>query len=62
MERDDIDIIDISTPTYLPRYGDCRGEENRKHIFLEKPFSLTLEQALAEMYEAVLRSRCDSLR
>lgn len=51
--RDDIDIIDISTPTYLHHDMAIAAAEARKHIFLEKPFALNLEQAQA-MYKAVL--------
>ncbi len=51
--RDDIDIIDISTPTYLHHDMALAAAAARKHIFLEKPFALNLAQAQA-MYKAVL--------
>jgi predicted dehydrogenase len=53
IERDDIDIVDIVTPTYLHHDMAIAAAKARKHIFLEKPFSLSLEQARA-MYQAVL--------
>jgi predicted dehydrogenase len=43
--RPDIDIIDIATPTYLHHEMAVAAAEHGKHIFLEKPFSLTVEQA-----------------
>ncbi len=53
IERDDIDIVDIATPTYLHHEMAIAAANARKHIFLEKPFALTLEQA-RDMYKAVL--------
>lgn len=51
VERDDIDIIDISVPTYLHRDIAVAAAKAGKHIFCEKPFAITLEEA-REMYEA----------
>lgn len=51
VERDDIDIIDISVPTNLHHEIALAAAANGKHIFCEKPFAVTLEQA-KEMYEA----------
>lgn len=51
VERDDVDIIDISVPTHLHHEIAVAAAENGKHIFLEKPFALTLDEA-QEMYEA----------
>lgn len=51
IERDDIDIIDISVPTYLHRDIAVAAAKAGKHIFCEKPFALNLEEA-REMYEA----------
>lgn len=45
--RPDIDIVDISTPTYLHHDMAVAAAENGKHIFLEKPFSITLDEARA---------------
>lgn len=43
--RPDIDIVDIATPTYLHHEMAVAAANHGKHIFLEKPFSLTVEQA-----------------
>lgn len=43
--RPDVDIVDIATPTYLHHEMAVAAAEHGKHIFLEKPFSLTIEQA-----------------
>ncbi|MCL4805056.1 MAG: Gfo/Idh/MocA family oxidoreductase [Anaerolineae bacterium] len=43
--RPDIDIVDIATPTFLHHEMAMAAAENGKHIFLEKPFSLTVDQA-----------------
>jgi predicted dehydrogenase len=48
--RDDIDIIDISVPTYLHHEIAVAAAKAGKHIFLEKPFAITLDEA-REMYE-----------
>lgn len=50
VERDDIDVIDISTPTFLHHDIAVEAAKRGKHIFCEKPIALTLEQA-KEMYE-----------
>lgn len=51
VKRDDIDIIDISVPTYLHHDIAIAAAENGKHIFCEKPFTFTVEEA-REMYDA----------
>ena len=51
VERPDIDIIDICTPTYLHKEIAVAAAQNGKHIFCEKPLALTFSQA-KEMYEA----------
>lgn len=51
VERDDIDIIDISVPPYLHYEIAIAAAAAGKHIFCEKPFALTVEQA-REMLEA----------
>ncbi|MCC6605705.1 MAG: Gfo/Idh/MocA family oxidoreductase [Anaerolineae bacterium] len=51
MERDDVDIVDISVPTYLHRDIAVAAAKAGKHIFCEKPFALNLDEA-REMYEA----------
>ncbi|HNS32305.1 MAG TPA: Gfo/Idh/MocA family oxidoreductase [bacterium] len=49
--RKDIDIIDISVPTYLHRDIAVEAAREGKHIFCEKPVALNSAQA-EEMYEA----------
>lgn len=51
IERDDIDIVDISVPTYLHREIAVAAAEAGKHIFCEKPFAVSVEDAQA-MYDA----------
>lgn len=51
IERDDVDIIDISVPTYLHHEIAIAAAEAGKHIFCEKPFAITLKEA-QEMYDA----------
>lgn len=50
--RPDIDIVDISTPTYLHCDMAVAAAEAGKHVFLEKPFSLTVAEA-RRMVDAV---------
>jgi predicted dehydrogenase len=51
IERDDIDIVDISVPTHLHKEIAVAAAKAGKHIFCEKPIALSYEQA-KEMYEA----------
>ncbi|MFZ1397452.1 MAG: Gfo/Idh/MocA family oxidoreductase [Candidatus Promineifilaceae bacterium] len=51
VERDDVDIVDISVPTHLHRDIAVAAAKAGKHIFCEKPFALNLAEA-REMYEA----------
>ena len=53
--RDDIDIVDICTPTYLHHDIAIAAARAGKHIFCEKPIALNSEQAKA-MYEAAKAS------
>ena len=53
--RDDIDIVDISTPTYLHHDIVVAAAKAGKHIFCEKPIALDSGQAKA-MYEAAQAS------
>jgi predicted dehydrogenase len=53
--RPDVDIVDIATPTYLHHDMAVAAAEHGKHIFLEKPFSITVEQA-RQMVDAVERA------
>lgn len=48
--NDDIDIVDISVPTYLHHEMAVAAAKAGKHIFCEKPFALTTVEA-KEMYE-----------
>ncbi len=49
--RDDVDVIDISVPTHMHREIAVAAAEAGKHIFCEKPFAITVDDARA-MYEA----------
>ena len=51
VERDDIDIIDISTPPALHRDIAVEAAKRGKHIFCEKPIAMDTEEA-REMLEA----------
>jgi predicted dehydrogenase len=51
IERDDIDIIDISVPTHMHREIAVAAAAAGKHIFCEKPMAATVEDAQA-MHEA----------
>jgi len=50
VERDDVDIVDISVPTYMHHEIAVAAAKAGKHIFCEKPFAITVEEA-KEMYE-----------
>ncbi len=50
VERDDVDIVDVSVPTHLHRDIAVAAARNGKHVFLEKPFALTVDEA-REMYK-----------
>ena len=52
IERDDIDIVDISAPPGLHHDIAIAAAQAGKHIFCEKPIALTSAEAKA-MYEAV---------
>jgi len=51
VERKDVDIVDICTPTWLHQEIAVAAARNGKHIFCEKPITLTYAGA-KEMYEA----------
>jgi predicted dehydrogenase len=51
VERPDIDVIDIVTPTFLHQEIAVAAAKNGKHVFCEKPIALTYASA-REMYEA----------
>ncbi len=53
--RPDVDIVDIATPTYLHHDMAVAAADHGKHVFLEKPFALSVEQARA-MLAAVERA------
>jgi predicted dehydrogenase len=49
--RDDIDLVDVSTPGYLHRDVVIAALEAGKHVYCEKPLANTLDEA-AEMVRA----------
>jgi len=51
IDRDDIDIVDISTPTALHHELAVEAARAGKHIFCEKPVALDSKQA-QEMHDA----------
>ena len=55
LERDDIDVAAIALPPALHREVTIAFLENGKHVILEKPMALTLEEE-DEMLEAEKRS------
>jgi predicted dehydrogenase len=52
MERDDIDIVNIGTPTFEHKEMVIAAAKAGKHIICEKPFTLTYDDA-KDMVEAV---------
>lgn len=52
MERDDIDVVDIGTPTFQHKEMVIAAARAGKHIVCEKPFTLTYADA-KEMVDAV---------
>lgn len=52
VSRDDVDIIDISVPTYLHHDIAIAAAQAGKHIFCEKPFALSMQEA-RDMLDAV---------
>jgi predicted dehydrogenase len=51
VERKDVDIIDVCTPTFLHKDIVVAAARNGKQIFCEKPIALSFAEA-KEMYEA----------
>ena len=51
IDRDDVDVIDIATPTALHHDIAIAAAQAGKHIFCEKPFALSTDEA-ARMLEA----------
>ena len=51
VRSDDVDIVDISTPTHLHHEIALEAIKAGKHIFCEKPMAIDYGQA-KEMYEA----------
>jgi len=56
VRSDDVDIVDVSTPTYLHHPIVLEAAKAGKHIFCEKPVALTFPQA-KEMYEAAEKAK-----
>lgn len=52
VKRDDIDVIDIATPTAFHKDIAIEAAKNGKHIFCEKPLAMNATEA-KEMMEAV---------
>lgn len=50
VKRDDIDVIDITTPSFLHKEPALLAAHNKKHIFCEKPLALNYKDA-KEMYQ-----------
>ncbi len=55
VKRDDIDVIDITTPSNFHTEIGLAAAENKKHIFCEKPLALNTENA-RKMLEAAERN------
>ncbi len=51
VERKDVDVVDICTPTFLHQEIAIAAAKNGKHVFCEKPICLSYAGA-REMYEA----------
>ena len=47
LERDDIDIIDICSPNFLHAEEAVSAAQKRKHIVIEKPIAMNLEELKA---------------
>ena len=45
LEKEEVDVVDICTPTYMHKYMTIRAADAKKDIFCEKPIALTLEDA-----------------
>lgn len=45
VERDDIDVVNVVTPTYLHKDIVIHAARNGKNIFCEKPFALSVAEA-----------------
>jgi predicted dehydrogenase len=43
--RDDVDLVDVSTPNHTHAEISIAAAEHKKHVFCEKPMALTLSQA-----------------
>lgn len=52
VERDDVDVVDISLPQHLHHEVAIAAARAGKHLFCEKPMALTVEQAEAMLAEA----------
>lgn len=55
VERKDVDIIDVATPTYLHKDIVIAAAKNGKQIFCEKPMALNYAET-KEMYAAVKKA------
>ena len=55
VQREDVDVVDISVPTHLHHRIALAAAQAGKHIFCEKPMAVSFDQA-KEMYEAAERN------
>lgn len=55
IQRDDIDVIDITAPSNFHKEIAIAAAENKKHIFCEKPLALNLKDA-REMLAATVKN------
>ena len=56
MARDDIDIVDISVPQHLHFEMAAEAVKAGKHVFLEKPMTMNLQEA-QDLYELVKETK-----
>lgn len=52
IQRDDIDVVDVSLPTHLHAEPAIAAAEAGKHVFCEKPFCRTVDEAEAMLAAA----------
>jgi len=45
LEKEEVDVVDICTPTYMHKHMVIRAARAKNNIFCEKPIALTLEDA-----------------
>jgi len=60
VKRDDIDLVDVSTPNNTHAAISIKAAENGKHVFCEKPLAMNLKQAI-EMRDACKENKVHSM-